>query len=99
MVNVVNARDLGASLREARVRAGLTQQQAADAAGVGRRFVVIVEGGHERAELGKVLRLAAAVGLRLDAGPSRGDASSEREFDLDQLLDEHRATPRERADG
>lgn len=98
-MDVLNARDLGASLREARVRAGLTQQQAADAAGVGRRFVVVVEGGHERAELGKVLRLAAAVGLRLDAGPRPGDAAGDSGLDLDQLLDEYRAGRRERADG
>ena len=47
---------VGAAIRSARRRAGLTQQQLAERAGVSRRWLIALESGHsERAELGKVL--------------------------------------------
>lgn len=56
------AEDLGAAIRAARRAAGLTQRQLADRARVGRQWLVAVERGHERAEIGRVLNVFRALG-------------------------------------
>lgn len=55
----------GALIRRQRIGQGLTQQVLADAAGVSRKFLIDLESGHERAELGKTLAVFAALGLTL----------------------------------
>jgi y4mF family transcriptional regulator len=57
--------DLGARLRDERRRLGVTQEQLAAAAGVNPRLVSEVERGKATAEVGKVLDIARALGLRL----------------------------------
>ena len=58
--------DLGAMARAARTVRGWSQQEAADAAGVSRRFVNMVEGGkHPNAEVWRVLALMNALGAPL----------------------------------
>jgi transcriptional regulator with XRE-family HTH domain len=58
--------DLGALVRTARIARGWSQQQAADAAGVSRRFVNMLEGGrHANAEVGRVLALLDALDVHL----------------------------------
>lgn len=59
--------DLGMMVREARTARNLTQQQFADLAGVGRRFLSECEKGKPRLEFGKVLQVAAAAGIDLVA--------------------------------
>lgn len=59
-----NAADVGAAIRAARRAEGLTQAQLAQRAGVGRQWLVALEKGHDRAELGKVVAVLAALGLR-----------------------------------
>ena len=54
-------------LRETRKTMGLTQQQFADLAGVGRRFVSECESGKPRLEFGKVIQVAKAGGIDLFA--------------------------------
>ena len=71
-----NAADVGAAIRAARRAEGLTQAQLAERAGVGRQWLVALEKGHDRAELGKALAVLAALGLRAgthaeSAPPSR----------------------------
>ena len=60
------AADVGAAIRAARRADGLTQAQLAERAGVGRQWLVALERGHDRAELGKVVAVLAALGLRAD---------------------------------
>ncbi|WP_227878289.1 helix-turn-helix domain-containing protein [Arthrobacter dokdonensis] len=55
----------GALIRRQRISQGLTQQALADAAGVSRKFLIDLESGHERAELGKAMEVFAALGLSL----------------------------------
>ena len=55
----------GALIRRQRMNQGLTQQALADAAGVSRKFLIDLESGHERAELGKTMAVLAALGLSL----------------------------------
>lgn len=58
---------VGAIIRARRDDRGLSQQSLAQATGVSRKFLVDLEAGHERAELGKTLSILAALGLTLEA--------------------------------
>lgn len=73
--------DVGLYLREVRRRAGLTQQEAADRAGLSRRWLSDFEGGKPTVELRLVIRLAAALSMRIDISPA-----PRAEFDLDEYL-------------
>ncbi len=57
--------DLGTTLREHRRRLGLGQQQLADRVGVSRQWLIDMERGKPRGELGLVLKTLDALGLRL----------------------------------
>ena len=69
--------DLGSVIRERRRRLKLSQQQLASAAGVSRQWLVDVERGKARAELGLVLGVLASLGLRVALDD--GEAASEAE--------------------
>ena len=62
--------ELGLVIRDRRRRLKLSQTELARKAGVGRQWVVAIERGKSRAELGLVLRTLSALGLTLtiDAG-------------------------------
>lgn len=63
-VSVIStASDLGALVREARKAKGLSQQEFADLAGVGRRFVSDLEGGKGSVEMDKALMVARCIGM------------------------------------
>jgi HTH-type transcriptional regulator / antitoxin HipB len=59
--------DLGAVIRDRRKQLKLDQSNLAKRIGVSRRWVIEVEHGHARAELGLVLRALDALDIRLDA--------------------------------
>lgn len=54
---------IGALVRVVRKELGLTQQDLADHADTGRRFVSELERGKESIELGKALAVCAAIGI------------------------------------
>lgn len=62
--------DVASAIREERVRQGLSQSALAESAGVSRKFVNEIEGGHERAELGKVLAVFQALDIQALALPA-----------------------------
>lgn len=62
MTTIATAQTLGAALRAARKRLGLTQPDLALAAGVGVRFIVDLEGGKPTVRLEQVLRVVDALG-------------------------------------
>lgn len=64
---IANASDLGTLVREARKTRGLSQQEFADLAGVGRRFVSDLESGKGTVEMDKALLVARSIGLVLMA--------------------------------
>jgi y4mF family transcriptional regulator len=66
-INVSNPSQLGTFIKSERTAKGLTQQQLADLAGVGRRFIVECEAGKPRLEFAKVLQVAAAAGIDIFA--------------------------------
>ncbi|WP_419949868.1 helix-turn-helix transcriptional regulator [Candidatus Palauibacter sp.] len=57
--------ELGLLIRKARHARGMTQADLARAAGVGRQWVVAIEAGKPRAELGKAFQTLAALDLSL----------------------------------
>lgn len=66
---ILSSSDLGQLVRVARNSAKLTQQQFADLAGVGRRFLSECETGKQRLDLSKVLLVVKAAGIDLYARP------------------------------
>ena len=59
--------DLGAIIRDRRRQLKLDQAAFAKLIGVSRQWVIEIEHGHARAELGLVLRALDALSIRLDA--------------------------------
>ena len=64
---IKNAGDLGRVVRKARKAQKLSQNDLAGMAGTGRRFIVDLEKGKETAQLGKVLRVLATLGVSVAA--------------------------------
>ena len=62
MEKAMSIKEIGAEIRRLRKSAGLRQDQLAGVAGVGVRFLVQLEHGVEPSQLGKVLRVLAALG-------------------------------------
>lgn len=87
--------DLGAAIRDRRRRLQLDQDELAARVGVSRKWVIDVEKGKPRAELGLVLRTLDALGLKLALDAETGSAvagtgSTVAGPDIDQLLDRMR---------
>lgn len=66
MARCASPDDVGALIRAERIRQQLTQQALAARAGVGRQWLVEVEGGKQRAHLGLVLQVLDTLGVSLD---------------------------------
>lgn len=72
LIALTTPTQIGAAIRSARTREGLTQSQLAERAGVSRRWLITLESGRsERAELGKVLDTLDALGLDLTVTTTR----------------------------
>jgi HTH-type transcriptional regulator / antitoxin HipB len=69
MTHIRSAGAYGKALRERRRLLGLTQEDVAVEAGVGRRFVIELERGKPGASLEHALRVAALLGLEVDLVP------------------------------
>ena len=69
MTHIRSAKAYGEVLRERRRQLGLTQEDVAIEAGVGRRFVIELERGKPGASLEHALRVAALLGLEIDLTP------------------------------
>lgn len=82
--------DIGAAIREHRRRRRLPQQELADKVGVSRQWLIEVERGKPRAEIGLVLKTLAVLGLRvaLDDGqsPAGESVSVPAPPDIDALV-------------
>jgi HTH-type transcriptional regulator / antitoxin HipB len=82
--------DLGAVIRDRRRLLDLDQATLAKRIGVSRQWIVAIEKGRSRAELGLVLRALEAVGVRLETGTdvvnkSRKDAATPK-VDIDAIV-------------
>ena len=94
-VEIEDVTDLSRILRTACARNGWSQQEAADAAGVSRRLVNLLEGGrHPNAEVWRVLALLNALDVPLRADlvdevssvPPLGPIANQDDIDLDAYL-------------
>ncbi len=76
--------DLGAVIRDRRKQLKLDQSTFAKQIGVSRQWVIEIERGHARAELGLVLRALDALKIRLDATTDETARSSA--IDIDAIV-------------
>jgi HTH-type transcriptional regulator/antitoxin HipB len=81
--------DIGALLRESRKKAGLGQAELASRIGVSRQWVVEVERGKPRAEMGLVLRALNTLGNPLQTGltASCSGVADTPDIDIDAIVD------------
>jgi HTH-type transcriptional regulator/antitoxin HipB len=80
--------DLGAVIRDRRKRLKLDQLTLAKRIGVSRQWVIEIEHGHPRAELGLVLRALDALGIHLDASsePANSRSSTKSTVDINAIV-------------
>ncbi|HLF66829.1 MAG TPA: type II toxin-antitoxin system Y4mF family antitoxin [Gammaproteobacteria bacterium] len=62
---IFNMEDLARQVLEARKTQGLTQEELAGLSGTGRRFIVDLESGKQTVQMGKVIKVLAALGVAL----------------------------------
>ena len=90
-MRVRTATDLGAFIRERRVKLAMDQSDLAEKAGTSRKWIVEVEQGKPRAEIGLVLRTLKALGVSLDLAADRAQktvaASEPENVDINNILD------------
>jgi len=72
-MKIRTASDLGLLLRERRRELGLTQAELAERIGASRQWVIRVEQGNQRSDVGLVLKAIATLRLALDV---RGDSDT-----------------------
>jgi HTH-type transcriptional regulator/antitoxin HipB len=87
-----NPSDLGALIRERRTKLGLDQISLAKKAGTSRKWLIEVENGKPRAEIGLIFRTLKALGLTLTIGDTTSEAQPKRTrttnpVDLNQIID------------
>ncbi len=85
---VRTAADFGAVIRDRRKQLKLDQSTFAKRIGVSRQWVIEVERGHARAELGLVLRAIDALDIRLDASIAQTNrrGSTGSAVDIDAIV-------------
>lgn len=66
-MKITNVENLGALIKEARKKQGLTQTDVAIACNVGLRFIVDIEKGKETCQIGKVFQIVNMLGINIDA--------------------------------
>ena len=66
-----SAKDVGAIVRDARKKAGLTQRELAEQCGCGVRFVSELENGKPTIELGRALRVLNTLSYDVDVSARR----------------------------
>lgn len=86
-MRVSTAGDLGNLVRERRQDLRMSQQTLADLAGVDRSWLSTVEGGHVRAEFGRLLALVTALGMSFDLAADDDLHESDNEDSTNNLAD------------
>jgi HTH-type transcriptional regulator/antitoxin HipB len=78
--------DLGAVIRDRRKQLKLDQAAFAKQIGVSRQWVIEIERGHARAELGLVLRAVDALNIHLDASTAQTGRRRASAVDIDAIV-------------
>jgi len=84
-MRIRNAKEIGALVRENRLKLKLSQAQLAERVGASRLWIVNLEKGKSTAQLDLVLRTLHILGLSLDIS-AKTSASPSDSIDLDKLL-------------
>ena len=85
--------DLGAWIRERRIKLGFDQLTLAKKAGTSRKWLIEVENGKPRAEIGLIFRTLKALGVALTIGDTTSGAQPKRgttvtpSVDINQIID------------
>ena len=78
--------DLGAVIRDRRKHLKRNQASLANEIGVSRQWLIALEHGHPRAELGLVLRALDALGINLDANIAQAKAPRSGTVDINAIV-------------
>jgi HTH-type transcriptional regulator / antitoxin HipB len=78
--------DMGAVIRDRRKHLKRNQASLANEIGVSRQWLIELEHGHPRAELGLVLRVLDALGINLDADIAQVKASRSGTVDINAIV-------------
>jgi HTH-type transcriptional regulator/antitoxin HipB len=78
--------DLGAVIRDRRKQLKHNQATLADEIGVSRQWLIELEHGHPRAELGLVLRVLDALGINLDADIAQAKTPRPGTVDINAIV-------------
>ena len=78
--------DLGAVIRDRRKQLKLDQAAFAKRIGVSRQWVIEIERGHARAELGLVLRAVDVLSIQLDASIDQTSHRRSSAVDIDAIV-------------
>jgi HTH-type transcriptional regulator / antitoxin HipB len=92
-MQVRTAREIGAIIREERKKQQLDQTELAEKVGVNRRWVLEIERGKPRAEVGLVLKALHALGLSISIESSdtaSGGADEIEPVDIDAVIENAR---------
>lgn len=89
LMPITTLRQLATIIRSERTRAGLSQAQLAERAGVSRWWISQFESGKARAELGLMLNVLDALDLVLDISRPADRSSIGAALDLDHHLREY----------
>ncbi len=82
-----NAEQLGRSVRLRRLEKGLSQKALAEKIGVERKWIIHLESGNSKAELGLVLKALDALGIHTTVS-DRESSSSQRDSSKRSRLDD-----------
>ncbi len=97
MMRIRTAADLGAFIRERRTKLGMDQIALAKKAGTSRKWLVEVEQGKPRAEIGLILRtlkgLGVSVDLKADSSHETPSISNARTPDINSVLNALKKRP------
>lgn len=89
-MKIRTAADLGAFIKERRVKLEMDQSDLAEKAGTSRKWIVEVEQGKPRAEIGLILRTLKTLGVSLDIAidhTQKASAASESgNVDINNIL-------------
>jgi HTH-type transcriptional regulator/antitoxin HipB len=85
--------DLGAVIRDRRKQLNRNQASLADEIGVSRQWLIELEHGHPRAELGLVLRVLDALGINLDADIAQAKTSRPGTVDINAIVAKAKKKP------
>ena len=97
MMRIRTAADLGAFIRERRTKLGMDQIALTKKAGTSRKWLVEVEQGKPRAEIGLILRtlksLGVSVDLKADSSHETPSISNASTPDINSILDALKKRP------